>query len=92
MRKMVLIILLLSSQAVAQEMSYTDSNLKEENLQSCIDTARDGVILETRLIENNEVTLQMSMTAKRHCTLVKAFVTDTERNHFTCFCSTISKN
>ena len=93
MKRMILtIILLWSVEAVANELSYKSSNDKEEQLQVCIDTARDGVILETRIIENKLVTLQMSMTAKRYCTLIKAFEQKTEDNHYSCFCSNISKN
>jgi len=84
--------LLWSSQAIANELSYKSSNEKEENLQVCIDTARNGVILETRKIEDGVVNLQMSMTAKRYCILIRAFDQETEDNHYSCFCSDITKN
>ena len=91
-RMMLTIMLLWPLEAVANELSYKSSNDKEEQLQVCIDTARDGVILEKRISENKLITMQMSMTAKRYCILIKAFKQETEENHYSCFCSNISKN
>jgi rare lipoprotein A (peptidoglycan hydrolase) len=92
MKRMILILLLWSSQAAAEGMNYSENGQTEVKLEVCIDTARNGVILETRVIENNSVTVQWSMTAQQHCSLVKVFDDQKQSNYFSCFCGAISKN
>ena len=89
---MILAVMLWSAPALAEDAPYRDYLLRQEGLEVCIETARDGVILEKRMIENNSVTLVVSMTAKRHCTLIKAFDGRLQENRFDCMCSKISNN
>ena len=89
---MILAVLLWSSPALAEDIPYRDYLLRQQGLEVCIETAKDGVILERRMMENNSVTLVVSMTDKRHCTLIKVFDGQSQTNRFDCMCSTISNN